>query len=161
MLDAYAKELSFRFDQLSWITVRPCVLYPSQPWGIGVLPNSLPKQKQFGVEKAFENEIVLWLKKNRVPYKQQRRTGPGILDIFIETTPPCIVEVKKDSSLRGIAGAIDQLYRYANGKPDVTLFFASPRPVCNLGQAILSAVGVFIWRNDMCILPPLSEWKTA
>lgn len=110
--------------------------------------NEEAEDEPFSVlEKLYERSIIANLKQHNIPCRSQVSTPYGVIDILIDTTPPTIIEVKRDASLSALRAAVGQLVFYQAAFPTAHLYIATPDPISPEYQAILALWSIRPWTS--------------
>lgn len=106
--------------------------------GIGFFPSALgceaeklwmektsgPK-KRVQLERMFEHEdIIMELEAHGLPYERNKKCVFGVMDVFVQTSPPAIIEVKRSSDAHDVKKAVGQLALYSYEYPHAELYIA-------------------------------------
>lgn len=77
-------------------------------------------------EKLYVSAICKHLEKNNISYKKEKVCDSGRIDIFIDTNPPIVIEVKGGNESDKIRGGMRQLLEYGLSYPSAHLCLALP-----------------------------------
>jgi hypothetical protein len=108
-------------------------------------PRDGPRNEQ--PERALEHELFREMSAAGLKVRRQVRVEGGVIDLLVDTEPPCIVEVKAIGDLFTVSRAAAQLWRYAQSYPGARLFVAAPPPILPDASAFLTKMGMDILRS--------------
>ena len=87
-------------------------------WGLDLKTDS---------EREFVKRLCKPLKKKGLEYEVNKSCETGIIDIFVNSTPPSIIEVKSHMDTHNLMSALGQLLFYSVSYPEANLFVALPK----------------------------------
>ncbi len=77
-------------------------------------------------ESKFIDKICGYLESSKIPFKREKVCDGGRIDIYLETNPPIIIEVKSTACAEHIRSGVRQLLEYGIAIPKAILCIALP-----------------------------------